>query len=141
MTSSVMSIWAWVTASFMGIGDVELEGAERQRVEQHAQAPGLAALLEEVGHLAGDLGALVGVGGVDVEEHRLAAERLDLAGDPLDVGHGRLAVQVHAEDVEPGARQCQARRFAESRRRAERERPAIQFDHVASNSHASTPAF
>ena len=68
------------------IGDEELERAEGERVQQHADLARLAALVEHVRHRGRDLGALLGVGGVDVEEQACAPERLDLGGDALDVG-------------------------------------------------------
>ena len=110
------------------LGDVELERAEGERVEQHAERAHLAAVLENLLHLTGHLAALFLVGRVDVEEDRLAPERPDLTGDALGVGERRLAVEVDAEDVEPRARERQAHRLAEPGGGAQRQRPAAQTD-------------
>src|SRR5262245_65720343 len=102
-------------------------------MEEHAYGARLTALLEHALHLADDLGALLGIGGVDVEEHCLTAEPLDLAHDPFDVAQRGLAIEMNAEDVQAGARQRKAGGLAESRRRAEREGPAVQLDHRVSS--------
>ena len=83
-------------------------------------------------HVRGGLDALVGIGGVDVEEDGVAAERLDLAHDPLDVAERRLAVEVDAEDVQARPRQRQAGGLAEAGRRTQRQGPAAQTDQLVS---------
>ena len=95
-------------------------------MEQHGESADAPARLHRARHVLHDFGATLGVGGVDVEEAGLAAERFDRGHDALDVGERRLAVEMDAEDVDAGPRQRDARRFAEARRRAEHERPAVE---------------
>jgi len=53
---------------FHRLRDEQLQGAERQRVEASPHATRLAALREHFLHLAGDLRALLGVGGVTLKK-------------------------------------------------------------------------
>ena len=107
-------------------------------MQEHADRSRLAALLEHALHGRRRLRALLGVGRVDVEEHRLAPEGADLAGDALGVGERRLAVEVDAEDVEPGAGQGQADGLAEAGGGAQDQRPAAQAERARSSRPAGT---
>ena len=93
-------------------------------MQQHAEAAGAAGPAQHAGHLGDHLRALVGVGGVDVEKMRAASERLDAGHDALGAGQRRPPVEMHAEDVEPGARQREGGGAAEAGGSAEDERPA-----------------
>ena len=106
------------------IGDEELERAEGERVQHHPHLAHLVALAEHPLHLGRDLGALLLVGRVDVEEAGLPPEGRDLGDQALDVGQGGLAVEVDAEDVEPRARERQARGRAEAGGGAEDRGPS-----------------
>ena len=76
-------------------------------------------LLDVVQHL----GALAGVGGVDVEEDGLAALGANRGHDLLGHRHGRAAVEVDAEDVEAGLGEFLGRSAAEPARCSENQRP------------------
>src|SRR5207253_3160780 len=117
--------------------DVGLERPEGERVEEHAQRAELIPLLQRALHLRRDLGALLGVGRVDVEKARLPPQAPDLPGDPLGVRERRLAVKVHAEDVEAGASAREAHRLAEARGGAEDQCPAAERDRR--RTHVSAP--
>ena len=111
------------------LGDEGLEGAEGQRVEEDPDpARRLAALVEAALDGVEHLGPPVGVGGVHVEEERLAAPAPHLAGDALGVRQGGLPVQVDADDRQAGVGEGEARRLPEARRGAEDERPAGEPD-------------
>ena len=80
--------------------------------------------LEDVQHL----GPPGWIGGVDVEESRLAAASLDFGRDPVRVGLGRLAVEVDASHRHAGSRERERGGLAEPGGGAEDERPAGQAD-------------
>src|SRR5690606_21464473 len=71
------------------------------------------------------VGALAGVSGVDVEEHSVAASRLDVLADRLYVGHRGAHVQVNAEDVEAGACELPGCRASHAARSAKNQRPTL----------------
>jgi hypothetical protein len=107
------------------LADVGLEGAEGQRVQEHAQCARLAVLGERLGHGCHHLGPAIGVGRIDVEEARAPPERLDLRDDRRHVGQGRAPVQVHAEDIQAGAGERARGGRAEAGGCAEDERPPV----------------
>ncbi len=88
------------------------------------------ALADGVDH-PGPLGV---VGGVGVEELRLAAHVLDGVDDALGLRQGGPHVQVDAEDVHAGARQLQSGASAMPAGGAQDERPPVLqvLDHDAS---------
>ena len=67
--------------------------------------------------------APVVVGGVDVEEMRLAAQRRDVGDDLLDVRHRLAAIEMDAEDVVTGSGELARRGFAEAARSTEDQGP------------------
>ena len=109
-----------------GIGlrvrDERLERAEGEAVEKHPHRRSAGGLLHRLDHL----GALLRIGGIDVEKPGLAAQRLDLGDDLLDVLQPGPPVQVNAEDVVPGLGQRQGRRLAKPARRSQDQRPATR---------------
>ncbi len=77
----------------------------------------------EAHHLGDRLLALVVVGGVDVEEVRLATGGRDAGADLLDVRHRLPAIEVDAEDVVAGGGELERRSFTEAARSAEDQGP------------------
>ncbi len=109
---------------FDGIGDKELEGAEGQGMQHDADPTHLVALAQDTLHLGADVGALLLIGRVDVEEVGLATQGFDVGDETLRIGLSGLAVEMHAEDVHARPRQRHARGRAKAGRGAEDERPA-----------------
>jgi len=100
--------------------DERQQRAEGQRVHQHVH---VATLADALAHGIERGRALVGVGGVDVEEDGVLAGRAHVLLHLQRVRQGRAEVEVHAEDAVAGLRQFDRSRAAEAARRAEHERP------------------
>ena len=106
-----------------------LERPEGERVENDVD-PGPAPLgVEDLRHLGDRLGPLLVVGGVHVEEDGLRPGGGDLPRDPLDVGLGRLAVEVDAEDVASRPGEGEGRRLRRIRRRPRGRGPTSGLPH------------
>src|SRR5262249_11685841 len=100
-----------------------LERAPRDRVQQRTQCAGrIGAALAD---LVDTVFALLGVGGVEVEELAVAAERADAVLDVFDVRECGAAVHVDAEDVHTGPGELDGGGFAEAAGRAEDEGPGL----------------
>ena len=117
---------------------VWLERPERQRVQHHPDV-GLAAARpgrgEELADLTDDGAALLVVRGVDVEEARLLALRLDLAADLIGLGLAGLAVEMDPCDVIAPGGESQRGGLAEAAAGAQDERPRLAVvDHAAVSS-------
>ncbi len=117
------------------VRDEPSERAERERVDEHAQLSGFAALGERRLHRGHRLGAALRVGGVDVEEACLAAGRANVRRHALGVRERGLAVEVDAEDVQAGPREAHADGIAEAGGRAEDEGPALEMNRIGGQRH------
>ena len=119
MTSSVMSICFWLMRPFGSSVDEGQQRAESERVQQHVDVAVAAELLADIVERRG---ALVGVGGVDVEEDGVLAGGLHFVLDSYSVGQRGAQVEVDAEDAVAGA--GEVRRRWRRRSRSMRRGPA-----------------
>jgi hypothetical protein len=72
--------------------------------------------------------SLAGIGGVGVEENRLAPQSLNVGYDLFGARKRRPWIEVYTEDVHPGTSQCPRRSGTEPTRRSQDEcPPAFQF--------------
>ena len=106
----------------VGAGE-RLERAEGQRMQEDVDLRPLGC------QGVGDLLALLRVGGVHVEVQGAPPGRGDLRLDLLDLRESRLAVEVHAADVEPRLRERDGALGPEPARGAEDDRPALTVRH------------
>src|SRR5437899_12935764 len=112
MTSSVMSIWALLSASasasvMKGFNVPKARECSRTRIRLCARPsdPSLNGVQ--------DLAALLGIGGVHVEEQGLPPLVFDLTDDPIDIRLRGLPIQMHAHDVHPETGELQRGGLAE----------------------------
>jgi hypothetical protein len=76
-----------------------------------------------------DLTALLVIGGIDVQEERLASRLTDRRGDLVDVLHAGAAIEMHAAHVEAARREHPRGGLAETTRGTEDEGPALRRLH------------
>jgi hypothetical protein len=110
-----------------GVGNQGEERAEGQRVQHEVNVAGWIVrqfFLDLIEHAR----PLAGIGGVRVEEDRLAPQCLDVGHDLPGARQRRSQVKVHPEDVHPCAGQRACRCCAEPTRRSQDECPlAFKF--------------